>query len=112
MSFRSTSIALFLFSAVTAYAQETHGYIGGRVVDPQSAPVAGCPVTVTHTGTAATTRVETNASGYYEANLLPHGTYEIVASAPGFKKLVRKGIALAVGARLEIDLPLELGAIS
>src|SRR5260370_10945962 len=112
MSLRSTSIALLLFSAATVYAQETHGYIAGRVVDPQSASVSRCPVPVTHTGTGATTRVETSDSGYYEANLLPPGTYEIAASAPGFKHLVRKGIDLAVGARLEIDLTLELGAVS
>lgn len=112
MSLRSTLIALFLVSAWTAPAQETHGYIGGRVLDPQSAPVADCPVTVTHTDSGATTRVVTSASGYYEANLLPPGTYEITASAPGFKHLVRKGIALVVGARLAIDLPLELGMAS
>src|SRR5258706_7550539 len=111
MSLRSMLIALFLISAAAAYAQETHGYIGGRVLDPQSSPVAGCPVIVIHIGTGATTRVETSASGYYEANLLPPGTYEITASAPGFKKLGRKGIALAVGARLDIDLKLELGAV-
>jgi len=112
MSLRSTLIALFLFSAAATYAQETHGYIGGRVVDPQSVPVAGCPVTVTHIGTGATTRVEASESGYYEANLLPPGTYEITVTAPGFKQLVRKGIALPVGARLNIDFTLELGTVN
>jgi hypothetical protein len=111
---RSASIALFclFLSPSMAFAQETHGYIGGRVADPSAVPIAGCPVTVTNVDTNASTRVTTNASGYYEANLLPPGNYEVAAKAEGFKQAVRKGIVLVVGARVEIDLKLELGAVS
>ena len=106
--------AIVLACAIVAVlpAQETHGYIGGRVTDPQGAPIAGCPVTVMNIDTGAPTHVTTNDSGYYEANLLLPGNYEVMAKAEGFKQALRKGISLAVGARLEIELKLELGAVN
>ncbi len=103
--------AIFLLSSA-AFAQETHGYINGRVLDPAAAPIVGIPVTVTSTNTNAVTRVSTNATGYYEANLLPPGTYQVSAEAPGFKRIVRSGITLAVGAHLDIELTLEIGQVS
>jgi hypothetical protein len=106
--------AIVLACAIVAVssAQETHGYIGGRVTDPQGAPIVGCPVTVMNIDTGAPTHVSTNDSGYYEANLLLPGNYEVTAKAEGFKQALRKGISLAVGARLEIELKLELGAVN
>jgi hypothetical protein len=111
---RSTALAIVLASVLAAVlpAQEIHGYIGGRITDPSGVAVAGAPVTVLNADTAAATHVVTNGSGYYEANLLLPGNYEVSAKAEGFKQALRKGISLAVGARVEIDLRLELGAVS
>src|SRR5260370_422644 len=114
MLLRSASITFLslMVSVAVVSAQETHGYIGGRVADPAAVPIAGCPVTVLNVETGAATHVSTNASGYYEANLLLPGKYEVRAQADGFKQAVRKGIDLVVGARVQIDLQLELGAVS
>jgi len=110
--FHRLAVLLLLISSCALHAQETHGYIGGRVLDPASAPVAGCQVTVTNTDTNSTTRVTTNATGYYEANLLMPGTYRISAEATGFKRAVRSGVALALGAHLDIPFVFELGQVS
>jgi hypothetical protein len=84
----------------------------GRVLDPQNAAVAGANVAVTNTETGVTLRFQTNQTGYYEANLLMPGNYDVSAEATGFKRSSRTGIALSVSSRLEINLPLELGGLS
>ncbi|MEK7407594.1 MAG: carboxypeptidase-like regulatory domain-containing protein, partial [Acidobacteriota bacterium] len=109
---KSYAIILLAGVSLPAASQETRGMIFGRVLDPQSSAVAGAPVTVTNRDTNAVTRLATNETGYYEASRLLPGSYEIAAEAPGFKKSIRGGIVLPVGSRLEIDLRLEVGAIS
>lgn len=93
-------------------AQETRSTIFGRVLDPQSAAVAGATVTVRNADTGVALTYKTNDTGYYEANLLLPGQYEITVEAAGFKRLVRKGITLPVSWRLEVALPLEIGGLA
>ena len=106
------AIILLAAVAMPTACQETRGMIFGRVLDPQSSAVAGAPVAVTNRDTNTVTHLTTNETGYYEASRLLPGSYEIAAEAPGFKKSIRGGIVLPVGSRLEIDLRLEVGAIS
>ena len=51
----------------------------------------------------------TNETGYYEANLLLPGKYQVSAEMQGFKKTVRSGIILPISTRAEIDLQLAVG---
>jgi hypothetical protein len=71
---RTALAALVLFVSL-APSQETRGMIYGRVTDPQGAVVPGVRVTVTNVDTNTSIGTQTNASGYYEANLLLHGNY-------------------------------------
>ncbi len=84
----------------------------GRVLDPQGAAVPGAKVAVKNSETGVTLHFETNATGYYEANLLMPGTYEVTAEAQGFKRSSRTGIVLPVSSRVEVGIPLELGAVA
>ncbi|MGH9674825.1 MAG: carboxypeptidase-like regulatory domain-containing protein, partial [Bryobacteraceae bacterium] len=86
--------------------------IFGRVLDPQSAAVAGANLTVRNVDTGVALRYTTNTSGYYEANLLLPGNYEITVEMTGFKKLVRMGITLPVASRLDVPLLLEVGGVT
>ena len=95
-----------------AFAQETRGTIFGRVTDPQSAVIAGATVVVTNTETNTSAKLTTNQTGYYEASLLLAGSYRVSAEAAGFKRLVRSGITLSVSARAEVNLALQLGAVT
>lgn len=90
-------------------AQDTRGNISGTVTDAQNALIAGAKVTVTNTGTGTSTKLVTNASGYYEAPLLLAGEYSVTVENQGFKKSVRGGITLVIGDRLQIDVRLEIG---
>ncbi len=62
---------------------------------------------VTNIDTNTSTMLTTNGTGYYEANLLLAGNYRVSAQMAGFKKSIRSGIELSVGARAEIDITLE-----
>jgi len=112
---RSHWVVLFtvgLLLVSSSVAQETRGAILGRVVDPQGSVVVGAAVTVMNQATGNTLRFQTNATGYYEASLLLPGSYEVRAEATGFKKTVQRNITLPMSTRLQVDLKLELGAVS
>jgi hypothetical protein len=106
------SMLALLLPASPLAGQETRSMIFGRVVDPQSSAVAGAKVVVSNTDTNVAFTLTTNETGYYEANLLIPGNYQVTAEAPGFKKWVRARIELPVSTRLQINVQLELGAIT
>lgn len=108
---RITQVVLVsLLVAGLAAAQDTRGSISGTVTDAQAAVIAGASVTITNTGTNTVSRRATNSSGYFEAPLLLPGEYSVTVEMAGFKRSVRSGITLAIGDRLQIDIPLEVGA--
>jgi len=86
--------------------------IFGRMLDPQGSAVAGAPLSVTNSDTNVSLPLQTNETGYFEANLLLPGTYQVTAEVPGFKKWMRSGISLPVSTRIQIDIHLEVGAIT
>ena len=102
-------IVVLAVNAFLASAQDTRGNISGTVTDSQGAAVPGATVTVANTGTGTSTRLTTNASGYYEAPLLLPGAYSVTVEASGFKKSVRSNLALGLGEQLQINMPLEIG---
>ena len=103
---------LSLLTCLPASAQETRSTIFGRVLDPVGAAVYQAKVTVTNVGTNTTVESTANETGYYEVNLLLPGTYQVSAGMSGFRTSVRKGIALLMDSRAQVDLKLELGAVT
>jgi protocatechuate 3,4-dioxygenase beta subunit len=105
-------ISIALLIALSLRGQETRSSIFGRVADPSGSPVAAAAVTVTNTETNTAVRLKTNETGYYEAPLLMPGAYRVTAEMQGFKRTVRTNITLPVRSRTQVDLSLELGAVS
>ena len=95
-----------------AFSQETRSMLFGRVLDPQSSAIVGATVVVRNADTGVALSFKTNDTGYYEANLLLPGAYELTAESAGFKKLLRKGVTLPVSSRLEVNLTLEIGGVT
>lgn len=93
----------------SAKAQETRGFIRGTVTDPNKAAVPGATVRITDTERGTTVSLTTNQDGFYQANYLIPGTYQIVVEAAGFKKSVRDRVVLDINQTLEANFPLELG---
>ncbi|HWB82710.1 MAG TPA: carboxypeptidase-like regulatory domain-containing protein [Bryobacteraceae bacterium] len=97
---------------IAAFAQDTRGTIFGTVTDPSAAAVGGAKVEVVNTQTNVAVPLVTTESGYYQAPLLVAGTYRVTVEASGFKKSIREGIDLPVSSRVEVNVKLELGAVS
>jgi hypothetical protein len=101
---------LMSLSAPFAAAQSTGGRIRGTVVDPSGGAIAAAKVTLTNEATHATRDAEAGANGEYIFLEVPVGSYEINAQSTGFKKYVRKGIALNLNEVLNLDITLQVGA--
>jgi hypothetical protein len=110
---RPFALALALLAAGNAAAvsaaQDARGTITGTVVDASKAVVPGAAVTVTNVAMGTDVSVTTNESGFFQAPYLIPGTYRITVELSGFRKLVREGIEVRVGDRLQIELPLQVG---
>ncbi len=98
-----------LLTAAACFGQGSRGSITGRITDAQNSVVPGVPVIVKDLLTGSINKATTNQTGYYEANFLDPGTYSVSAEAPGFKTSIRSGIELETGAKLSIDIQLEVG---
>src|SRR5580700_3641888 len=109
----------FLFIAISTYAtlaaspfagaQSTGGRIRGTVTDPSGGAVAAAKVTLINEATNVSRDSDAGANGEYLFIEVPVGSYEIDVTQQGFKKYVRKGIALDLNEVISIDIALQLG---
>src|SRR5207245_2172550 len=102
-------ILTMLLAAPFAGAQSTGGRIRGTVTDPSGGAVSAATVQLINEGTHATREVQSDANGEYIFIEVPVGSYEIDLTLKGFKKYVRKGIALDLNQVLTLDIALQLG---
>jgi carboxypeptidase family protein/TonB-dependent receptor-like protein len=105
-------VVCLLFFTGLAWTQEARGTIAGRITDSSNAVIPEAKVTISNTLTNQSRVVTTNATGYYEVGFLDPSTYRITVEASGFKRLVRSGIDLPVGTKLDIPLTLEVGGVT
>lgn len=103
-------VAVVIFAPLRA--QETRSTLYGHVLDPQAGAIPDSRLAITNVDTNVTMRLQTDKTGYYEVPLLLPGRYQITADVEGFKALVRTGIDLPVSTRLQVDLMLQIGAVS
>jgi uncharacterized membrane protein len=100
-----------LLTAALAGAQETTtGSIAGRVTDAQGLAVPGATVTVTTPQGQRT--FTTDSDGAFFAPFLTPGTYEVKVELQGFRTLDRQNVDVRLGQRVELTLPLQVGAIT
>ena len=104
--------AAVLVLAAGALAQSNTGAITGIVQDTNGAAVPNATITVTNVGTNASTTVETNDDGLYEAVSLATGVYKVAVTAAGFQEVTRSELRLNVGERLRVDFELGVGQVS
>src|SRR5580704_16795995 len=63
-------------------------------------------------GTILGTVTETNNDGFYASPAVNVGNYQVIAEHAGFKKAVRNGIILEIDQHAEINMRLDVGAVS
>jgi hypothetical protein len=93
-------------------AQLSTGSLSGSLTDPAGLPIPGATVKVTHVPTGRTYETVSSDAGLYAFPNLEVGPYTIAAEQPGFKKLERSGLVIAISTRSVVDLQLEIGQVS
>ncbi len=103
--------ALLLAFAGAAWAQTETGQISGTVLDQQGNGVPKAKITIRNIGTGALRETVSDDHGsFVVTNLLP-AKYAVLVEAAGFTKLDQK-VDIAPGARIGLDLKLEVGKVS
>src|SRR6476661_6089065 len=80
------------------------GAIAGYVKDSSGAPQMGAVVEVFVSAARVGTTVFTDSRGYYLANNLPAGTYQVKVTATSFLPSLRENVLLRSGAHVIINL--------
>ena len=95
-----------------AFAQIDTGVIVGRIVDDSGAILPGVTVTATQDGTGVVSTSVTNDRGEFTFPGLRVGTYAVAAELQGFKRAVRRDVRINAQTRAQVDLQLNVGALS
>jgi hypothetical protein len=106
------SIAVSFFAS-SAFAQGgATGAIGGVVQDASGAVIANAKVTVTSEATGEVLRqLKTDATGAFNASLLPAGTYTVEVNVAGFPDTKFPGITVRITETTRITASLKLSAV-
>ncbi len=105
-------VVTLLVSAAMAMAQTAQGRITGTVSDPDGAVIPGVEVIATNDGTGVQTKTQSNEVGLYVLPFLLSGQYTISASSAGFKGYERTGIVVQTSQVMELNIFMELGAVT
>src|ERR1700737_1212875 len=112
-SSRFAQVTLFL---TMCWLQPASGQVAasikGLVTDSSGAPVVSAMVTAKNTETGAVRTTAPDDAGRYQIVSLAIGRYEVSASKSGFRDAIRTGIRLVVGQEANIDLPLQVSAVT
>jgi len=95
-----------------AKAQSIFAHLSGTVADASGAVIGGAKVTVTNEATKISQHLTTNKQGYFSANQLPVGTYDVSVQAKGFEMWTGTGIVLNASDVKDLSVPLKIGSES
>jgi len=103
-----TTLVLPLGTAAVVSAQ-TLAALQGRVVDASGAALQSASITVENPEAGFVTTVSTDAEGRYHVHAIPAGSYQVTASADGFRREIIEDLTFEVGRTLVRDFHLNLG---
>ncbi len=122
MKFSNASQRLFLFAVLAlgvvlaglplAAQTSGSGNIIGTVTDSSGAIVPNATVVVLNTDTGVSRTLTTNSDGYYTANFLLPGHYEVTLGGGAYGKVDRKNLVLTVGQVLTMDASLPAASVT
>src|SRR5262245_19372702 len=103
---------VLLTMASRVEAQIPQGSMNGCVADPTMALVHGADVVLENQATGVKRTAEASAEGLFNFNYLDSGAYRLTVRAKGFKTAVLPDIHVAAGAKVRVDVRLEVGDVS
>ncbi|HUL74948.1 MAG TPA: carboxypeptidase-like regulatory domain-containing protein, partial [Vicinamibacterales bacterium] len=109
---RCLLVAGILAVAAGSARAQAIGSIFGKVTDASAAVLPGVTVTVTGPALQRPLVATTAASGAYQFPSVPIGTFIVTFELSGFKKATRPNVVITNGFNAQIDMKLEIGAVS
>lgn len=106
------TIAWLTLFAVAATAQIETARIQGIVTDASGAVIPGATVRFIQVATNQVQQTQTAANGFFQSVPLRIGEYRVEIETEGFKKAVRSGVILELEQTAQLNISLELGAIT
>ena len=86
--------------------------IVGTVSDGTGAVVPGTDLTFAHLATGTEYTTQSNETGNFRSPPLRIGEYIVIAEAEGFKQYSGSGVNLSIGDTRQLDITLEIGAVT
>ena len=106
---RFIGISALLLSVIGALTAQDRAAMNGTVTDPSGALVDGAKVEMNSNSNGLHRETITGATGIFEFQSLPVGTYTISISKDGFKPYVIRDVDLLYGQVRTLDTKLQLG---
>ncbi len=104
-------LIILLLMAPLCLAQSS-ATVTGVVQDSTGAVIPGANLTLTNVQQNRPWTTQSNAVGAYTFQQIPPGNYRLEVEADGFKKFSRSGLIINVAQTAEINVPLEVGALT
>lgn len=104
---------LLLAASAIAQTPSTAGgqaTIRGKITDPSGALIPGAQVTISNAKGQTVASATADASGSYQAQALPAGTYTVTATSTGFAPFVSQGIVVTAGQIKRVDIAMAIEA--
>ncbi|MBM3297174.1 MAG: DUF3520 domain-containing protein [Candidatus Aminicenantes bacterium] len=106
------AVALSTLAAFSGFSLvQNTGVLRGAVTDASGAPLPGVALVLTQAGVKAELKTQSDEKGAFVFSGLPPGNYELRAELAGFKRLVRKGLAVRPGQTTSVNLKMVPGAL-
>ena len=98
--------------SLPALAQTSEGSIAGNVFDPSGALVPNAKILARDVNTGSTYNTVSSSAGTYRFPNLRIGTYDVTATAEGFKSAVFTGILVQTATTAALDIKMQTGAVT
>ena len=105
------TLAVFALS-MSMMAQTTNSTLVGDIKDAQGGAIVGAKIVVTNVATGVSREVTASEQGAYQVFPLNPGTYDVTASAAGFKTKIQKSVTVDLASIVKIDFPLDVGEVT
>jgi len=106
----ATIVSAFVLVTVSAAAQGLSD-MRGTVADTSGGNLPGVTITITNQDSGTFREVTSNADGSWYVPGLTPGTYQVAAELSGFKRFLRRDLAVVVGNTTTVPISLDIGTL-
>ena len=105
-------LALLVFLCPSSLYAQVAGTISGYVLDQSGAAMPGATVTAESAGQQLVRSTHTNATGFFDLQALPRGTYLVKVEMAGFETHIQKDVQVTAGSNVRLDYVLRVGGLA